>query len=208
MKQEKKLSEIIAGANKAVYVESMSDSEKRGMGTTGVVLKIHTNSKGEDFAIIANVGDSRLYEINEDGTVTQLTVDDDLISEDPNLSNEEKARISKKLSEFRKKEELSKLEGLFFNQRNIVVRCIGYESDLASILAFPVKRGSRFILTSDGVPGNITTQEIEEAIQQSGTLEEIAEELIKRSLDRSREPRSEEPRAHPDDMSVVVVACK
>ena len=61
-------------ANSEVYRQSMEDAGKSGMGTTMVAAVV----KGNEL-FVANVGDSRLYIINDD--ITQITMDHSLVEE-------------------------------------------------------------------------------------------------------------------------------
>ena len=69
------MKKAIGEANKRVLKEAIVDIEKEGMGTTIVAATI----KG-DKLIVANVGDSRLYIVNE-SSITQLTTDHSLVEE-------------------------------------------------------------------------------------------------------------------------------
>ncbi len=69
------MKKAIGEANQRVLKESITDIEKEGMGTTIVAATLK-----EDKLIVANVGDSRLYIVNERG-ITQITTDHSLVEE-------------------------------------------------------------------------------------------------------------------------------
>lgn len=69
------IKKAIGEANKKVLKEAIIDIEKEGMGTTIVAATII----GEKL-VAANVGDSRLYIINEEG-ITQITRDHSYVEE-------------------------------------------------------------------------------------------------------------------------------
>lgn len=69
------IKKAIVEANKKVLKEAIIDIEKEGMGTTIVAATIR-----DDKLIVANVGDSRLYIINE-SSITQVTVDHSYVEE-------------------------------------------------------------------------------------------------------------------------------
>lgn len=69
------LKKAIGEANRRVLKEAIIDIEKEGMGTTIVVATIK-----DDKVIVANVGDSRLYIVNE-SSITQITVDHSFVEE-------------------------------------------------------------------------------------------------------------------------------
>lgn len=69
------MKKAIGEANQKVLKESIMDIEKEGMGTTIVAATLK-----EDKLIVANVGDSRLYIVNEHG-IKQITTDHSLVEE-------------------------------------------------------------------------------------------------------------------------------
>lgn len=194
------LSKIIVGSDMAVREVSGGS----GMGTTAVVLKIHTDTEGKNWALIASVGDSRAYKISGDGVMQQLTVDDDLLSES-GLSPEEQQRIAKKIADARDAKDLDKNESYYFRTRNQITRAVGLGVGSPNIYSFIMNKGDRFLITSDGIHDNLTSSEIQETINESQTPEEVAKNLVQKSIVRSREPKEKQMRAKPDDMSAVVV---
>lgn len=68
---EEAVRRLVERCNEAVYAEAGLDPERTGMGTTiaGIVLT-------DDVAVVFNVGDSRVYAVDADGTLTQLSQDD------------------------------------------------------------------------------------------------------------------------------------
>ena len=75
-KDLKNITQAIKKANQAVYETSLDNLELAGMGTTLCVLCI---SQTHDTFLVGNVGDSRLYEFNEEkGKLTQITQDHNL----------------------------------------------------------------------------------------------------------------------------------
>ena len=64
-----------AAANEAIYRKSTSGPEYHGMGTTCVALVLKNGH-----AFIGNIGDSRVYEIHQQG-ITQLTNDHSKVAE-------------------------------------------------------------------------------------------------------------------------------
>jgi len=211
---KKILSEIIIGADEAVYKVSMDSpkgaTEERNMATTAVVLKIHTDARGKNYALIANIGDSRAYKIQSDGKLEQLTVDDDILSTSTTMNPEIKKRLIEKIANARKKEDLDKSELFYFKQRNMILKGLGSLNTKTGVNTYivPIQKGDRFLITSDGIHDNLTANEIQEIAKQSLRPSEIAKKLTEASLNRSREPKETEMRAKADDMSVVVVDCK
>jgi serine/threonine protein phosphatase PrpC len=69
------LRRAFSAANEAIYRKSGTGPEFRGMGTTCVVLVLR-----DGHAYIGNIGDSRIYKINQRG-ITQLTQDHSKVAE-------------------------------------------------------------------------------------------------------------------------------
>jgi serine/threonine protein phosphatase PrpC/CRP-like cAMP-binding protein len=127
----------VQNACAAVYAEAQKDPNKRGMGTTIVVLLI-VGTRG----FIAHVGDSRIYMCRGD-SVHQMTEDHSLINE-----LLKRGRMTP--------EQISKL-----NMKNAVTRAVGvYESAEADTLDFDVLAGDRFLLASDGLTEYVQPNDI------------------------------------------------
>jgi PPM family protein phosphatase len=132
---------LIEGAVQAatymIFALAELDREKRGMGTTISALL----TLGE-YAVTAQVGDSRIYQVRE-GAVTQITEDHTLISWQmrQGLITPEEARRSP--------------------HRNVITRAVGnrdyVEVDTGLIALAP---GDRFLLCSDGLHGYLREEEI------------------------------------------------
>ena len=200
------LSNIIRESDKYVEEQTKGHPERVGMGTTASILRIHTDAEGKNWALIGNVGDSRVYKIGKKGKITQVIEDDDLLNSSP-LPTLKKREIAKKLDNARKSEDLTtEEERYYFTHRNQITKSIG-DGKLSNpdIYALAVNKGDCFLITSDGIHDNLTTKEIEEIIKKSATLEEAVKNLTQAARARSREPRDKEIRAKRDDMSAVLV---
>jgi serine/threonine protein phosphatase PrpC/CRP-like cAMP-binding protein len=127
----------VQNACAAVYAEAQKDPNKRGMGTTIVVLLV-VGTRG----FIAHVGDSRIY-VQRNDTVHQLTEDHSLINE-----LLKRGRMTP--------EQIAKL-----NMKNAVTRAVGvYESVEVETLDFDVLAGDRFLLCSDGLTEYVQPNDI------------------------------------------------
>jgi protein phosphatase len=73
------LLEIVVKTDEAVYEASKTNDEYENMSTTAAIVKIHTDAEGKNNALVANVGDSRVYKISKDGTLQQITLDDNIV---------------------------------------------------------------------------------------------------------------------------------
>ena len=127
----------IQRANLAIIGAAEEQPQLRGMGTTATVLLINTNS-----AWIAHVGDSRVYQLRG-GKKVFRTFDHSLVFDmvKKGIITEEQARLSA--------------------QSNIITRALGINPEIEiDIKEVPYLKGDRFVLTSDGVHGAISEQDL------------------------------------------------
>ena len=160
------LLEIIVRADTAVYESSKTSIEYQYMSTTAVVVKIYTDNERKNYALVANVGDSRAYKISKDGTLRQITVDDDILSEYIS-DKKERLKIAQKIANIKTEKDLDKNSKIrdFFRMRNYITKSLGTKrSGEIDIDAFPIEQGDRFLITSDGIHDNLTTDEIQEIV--------------------------------------------
>lgn len=131
------LRKCVQTANERVVITGIE--EESNMGTTLCAALMHDESN----AIIANVGDSRVYLLRE-GKLIQVSDDHSLVAYLVRLG------------------ELSAEDARNHPSGNILVRSIGsvphVEIDLFHL---PVKQGDRLMLCSDGLWGEITDEELE-----------------------------------------------
>lgn len=208
---KKTLSAIIVKADEAVYEASKNNVDYQNMFTTTSLVKIYTDKKGKNYALIANVGDSRAYKIGKDKKLQQITVDDGTVSESFPFNKEEGLRVAERIANVRKKEDLDSNGEInyFFRMRNRITKALGTkENSQIDVDIIPVEKGESFLITSDGIHDNLTTDEIQEIVNKFESISEIVKNLKDESLARSREPEEKEIRAKPDDMSVVLIEVK
>ena len=173
-------------------------------GTTATIFKLHTDNEGRTGGLVAHVGNCRLYKIGEGGKLTQITEDHDLLSSFY-PREEDRARVSRKISNTRQLNKLDKTEKLFYKVSNQLSMVLGEGRVKPAMYRLEVTKGDRFLLLSDGIHGNLTTDEMEKIIGEAKTMEEIKEKLMEGALLHSREKKDGEIHSHPDDMSLVVV---
>jgi serine/threonine protein phosphatase PrpC len=136
------LESAVQHATYMVFGLAENDPERRGMGTTLTVLFL-----SGDFALTAQVGDSRVYRVH-DGTAQQLTEDHTLIAWQlkRGLITPEQARNSQ--------------------QKNVITRAVGSRDYVqVDTNCVAVDPGDSFLLCSDGLHGYLEEQEIAEALQ-------------------------------------------
>ena len=146
----------IEAANTEILSQARSDSGLYGMGTTIVVATIVGR-----YAYVANVGDSRLYLIEE--RIHQVTRDHSLVQEMVRMG------------------ELREEEARNHPDKNIITRALGAE-DRVDIDFFDIelRRGSMVLMCSDGLTNMVEDQRIESIIRKKGTsLEEKGRALVR-----------------------------
>jgi protein phosphatase len=132
----------IQGATYMVFSIAEMDRGKTGMGTTISALLV----LGE-FAVTAQVGDSRIYRVH-DGETEQLTEDHTLIAWQlkQGLITPQEAKRSP--------------------HRNVITRAVGNRDYVQVDTGLvPLKRGDRFLLCSDGLHGYLQTGDIAPVIE-------------------------------------------
>ncbi|MGN1229401.1 MAG: PP2C family protein-serine/threonine phosphatase [Prevotella sp.] len=122
--------QAIRKANMAILEAGNENPKLQGMGSTATVLLLSDNS-----AIIAHVGDSRVYQLR-DGKKIFRTFDHSVVFEmvKQGVITEEQARLS--------------------SQSNVITRALGIQPDLeVELNEVPYLKGDRFVLCTDGIHG-------------------------------------------------------
>ncbi len=134
----------INAANSCVFDESLKDRELKGMGTTIVAVVIVNG-----IAVIAHVGDSRAYLIND--TIKQITKDHSyvqLLVDNGKITAEEAETHPDK---------------------NIITRAIGIEGFVdVDIDLVDIKDTDKILLCSDGLNGYVKDEVILETVKKYG----------------------------------------
>lgn len=164
------LRESLARANARIFSEAQSNPELRGMGTTTSVLAVR-----DHHGWLAHVGDSRIYLVR-DGNIQQLTDDHSLVA----------TMVREGL--------LTSQEAETHPRRNVLQRSMGVAEDVEIDVRgpFELRAGDTFILCSDGLHGVVKEHELQEIA--AGTIEEAADEFLRRALERGA----------PDNVTVIV----
>lgn len=149
------LAKAIEQANTYIYQCAKKSEQLSGMGTTLVVATCI-----DDMAIIANVGDSRLYLVTE-ASIKQVTRDHSLVEEMISLGgiDRETARNHP--------------------DKNIITRAIGVkESVLADFFEVKLEKGDKLLLCSDGLTNMLCDDEIHQIITKQEQIEQATKALI------------------------------
>lgn len=144
----------IRTANRALMEKASESEEYEGMGTTLVVATVVDRS-----IYIANVGDSRLYLVNNE--IQQITRDHSLVEEMISLG------------------ELDKESARLHEKKNIITRAVGADADLiADFFEVEYSAGDIILMCSDGLSNMIEDKNIKNIINEGTDLSDIAHKLI------------------------------
>lgn len=150
---EKLLINAISSANIEIYDMSLKNPELSGMGTT-VVIAVVRNGR----AVIAHVGDSRIYLISDD--IKQLTRDHSIVQ-----SMIENGTITPN-------------EAKKHPRKNIITRALGAEEKVAvDSDVLDVDSGQSLLLCTDGLSNFVESAEMLE-IFKNNEIENVAELLV------------------------------
>ncbi len=154
------LAAAIHEANKAVWERGHADVDLRGMGTTLIAAALVATDDG-DRLVLANVGDSRAYRLHA-GELVQLTTDH-------SVAEELVARG-----------ELSEEEAAVHPHRHILTRALGVQPDVAvDVWELVPEEGDRFLLCSDGLTNEVSTDRITDVLMRTRDPRESAETLVR-----------------------------
>ena len=148
------INEAVTAANAYIYQRSRENSNLSGMGTTLVLASCIGNE-----AIVANIGDSRLYLVND--AMTQITRDHSLVEEMVTLGgiDREMARNNP--------------------DKNIITRAVGVKEKVAAdFFEVDLTKGDKLLLCSDGLTNMLRDEEIYQIIQDNKELEQAAKALV------------------------------
>lgn len=148
------IEEAVRHANLSLIRKSKESIDYDGMGTTLVVATFIGKS-----LYIANIGDSRLYLVNND--IQQITRDHSLVEEMISLG------------------EIDRKNARTHEKKNIITRAIGVDSEVvADFFEIEYSKGDIILMCSDGLSNMIDDEEIKEIINEGTDLSEITNKLI------------------------------
>ncbi len=145
----------IRAANGAIFQRTLTEHDKRGMGTTVTALVLY----GGRFQI-GQVGDSRAYLLRE-GRLGQLTKDHSYVQEqvDAGYLTPEQARTHP--------------------YSNVITRCVGANSDVVpDIYVGSAKPKDVYLLASDGLTGMLEDYQLGEVLGVDRQPQEQVDQLI------------------------------
>lgn len=149
----KMLKNAIISANIEVYDMATQNEQLKGMGTT-VVAAIVRNGN----AVIANVGDSRIYLV--DDNITQLTTDHSIVQ-----TLIESGKITAE-------------DAKVHPRKNVITRALGAESDVAvDIEEYNLSENSTLLLCTDGLTNFVREEDILNTFKQND-ISVVSEKLV------------------------------
>ena len=155
------LDDAIQRANRLIRKKSIEDESMDGMGTT-VVASTYVDGT----LYVANVGDSRLYVIDDTVTITQITRDHSLVEEMVRMGgiDREAARNHP--------------------DKNIITRAVGASGSVnVDFFEVPMKDTDTVLMCSDGLTNMIEDPDILRLLNSETELKAKAELLIKTAND-------------------------
>ena len=156
-KPEEILNTIIHTANHELIKAAHSDVKLEGMGTTLVVATVIGNT-----LYFANVGDSRLYLIND--KIRQLSKDHSLV--------EEMVRLGGIKAE----------EAKNHPDKNIITRAIGVKEDVeADIYEYRLKKGDVLLMCTDGLSNMVEDEDMFDIVKGARDIVEAVLMLIEKA---------------------------
>ena len=137
--------------------EANHHEEMKGMGTTLVICTIHDN-----VLTVANVGDSRLYLIND--KIRQLSKDHSLV--------EEMVRLGGIKAE----------EARNHPDKNIITRAIGVKENVEpDIYEYRLKKGDIILMCTDGLSNMVEDEDMFNIVKGSRDVVEAVQMLIEKA---------------------------
>jgi len=146
----------IKGANAAIFERTLSEHDKRGMGTTTTALVLFDVNR----YLIGQVGDSRAY-LLRDGSFHQVTKDHSYVQEqvDAGYLTPEQARTHP--------------------YANVITRCVGASGEVEpDLFTGTVRPGDVFLLASDGLTGMVEDESVAAVLKSQGTPERWVDKLV------------------------------
>jgi protein phosphatase len=161
-------------ANQRLCAVQQERPELSGMGTTIAALRI-----AEEEAVLAHVGDSRIYR-ERDGVLEQLTSDHSWVNE----------QLQKKI--------ITAEEARNHRYKNVITRALGNRLDLDIDLRIEkLNSGDIFMLCSDGLSGMVDDDGILDILNRYKDLRETANKLVAQANEAGGN----------DNVTVVLVKC-
>lgn len=154
---EAMIKKAISTVNKKLFMTTESDSRLQGAGTTLVVATVIENT-----LYFANVGDSRLYLLNDD--IKQLSKDHSFVQEMVRLGG------------------IKADEAKYHPDKNIITRAIGAKEKVEiDFFEYRLKKGDVILMCTDGLSNLVDDEEMHRIVKSARDVVEAVELLIERA---------------------------
>jgi serine/threonine protein phosphatase PrpC len=167
----RRLRRAIEDANDRIYAQSRDNQNERGMGTTCTAVALV-----DQVLVLGQIGDSRCYVFRND-RLAQVTKDQSLAWQliEAGAMTPEEAKA--------------------FEHANIILQALGVQERVDVALSqVPLRRGDVVLVSSDGLHGPVSDEEILQILREEKDVKRACERLVARALEREG----------PDNITVVV----
>lgn len=178
------MKDMILKINQAILDKATANPELHGMGTTISAIYF----AGPQL-FISNVGDSRVYMINNQN-IYQMTRDHSFVQEKLNMGV------------------YTREEAVKDPQKNVLVRSVGFDPDIAvDVFHYRICKNDLFLICSDGLHGKVSDSDILHIVKRNipnpaevtkGQLEDAVHDLIQQANDNGGQ----------DNISVILAVAK
>lgn len=158
---QEQVTEAIAIAQQNVEIIALAS--KRGAGSTLSGFALIHSPDGAAWILVFNIGDSRVYRLSND-RLEQITVDHSLVQEmvDSGSLTPQQAADSK--------------------QKNVITRAVGNPDSPADYWLCPVVNGDRYLVCSDGLSNELSSESLRAGLSLGGPPHETAHSLVERAI--------------------------
>lgn len=157
--------------NTRLLDKAKESMDYEGMGTTLVVATVI-----DDILYVANVGDSRLYLVNDE--LRQITRDHSLVEEMISMG------------------ELERKDARTHEKKNIITRAIGGQSSvMADFFPVDIKVGDKVVMCSDGLCNMVDDDIIKKVVKDNNDIEQAATKLVQMANDNGGK----------DNISIIII---
>lgn len=147
------LQRAIETANEQLYEKAQNNEAFTGMGTTMVAAVIK-----EDILYVANIGDSRLYVVDEE--IIQITRDHSLVEE------------------MVRRGEIKREEARNHPNKNIITRAMGTSRKIVADCFEEPLSGQKVLMCSDGLTNMLTDEDIRMIMEESVNGQNAVDKLV------------------------------
>ena len=160
--EDKSFREIFQEINDAIINCALENDEYKGMGTTFTIVKLKDNK-----ILLGHIGDCRAYLLRE-GKIMQMTTDHTMVNE------------------LLKSEGITREQAKDHPYKHVLSRALGVEKNIIiEEKTYKPEAGDRILLSTDGLHGFLSDQEIMEIFEeQKYDIQKTGEFLLKKALEK------------------------